>query len=75
MNNNMPVAAVPAVAVPDPAEVEPTTGGVGTDTHAGLKKKKKKKKKIIYFPSSTDSCYHTHGINITILLGCFRCCI
>ncbi len=33
-----PAAAVPAVAVPDPAEVEPTTGGVGTDTHAGFTK-------------------------------------
>ncbi len=34
----VPAAAVPAVAVPDPAEVEPTTGGVGTDTHAGFTK-------------------------------------
>ena len=31
-----PAAAV--TAVPDPAEVEPTTGGVGTDTHAGFTK-------------------------------------
>ncbi len=26
-------AAAVVPAVPDPAEVEPTTGGVGTDTH------------------------------------------
>jgi hypothetical protein len=34
----VPAAAVPAVALWDPAEVEPTTGGVGTDTHTGFTK-------------------------------------